>query len=85
LALLPRWFNFQTLVGSSFNSPFYDRLPTVPGFGADVTAGEIGLGITAAVAGATVVHGIVSAVRDRMRTMPAAVPPSASHEPPRKA
>jgi hypothetical protein len=28
LALLPRWFNFQTLVGSSFNSPFYDRLQT---------------------------------------------------------
>ncbi len=28
LALLPRWFNFQTLTGSSFNSPFYDRLHT---------------------------------------------------------
>lgn len=66
-------------------SPFYERLPQVPGFGADVTAGKIGLGITAAVAGATVVHGIVSAVRDRMRAMPGAVPPSASNEPPRKA
>jgi hypothetical protein len=28
LAFLPRWFNFQTLTGSSFNSPFYDRLHT---------------------------------------------------------
>jgi hydrogenase small subunit len=51
-------------------SPFYERLPNVPGFGADVSAGEIGIGITAAVAGATVVHGIASAVRDRMRTTP---------------
>jgi hypothetical protein len=28
LALLPRWYNFQTLTGSNFNSPFYDRLHT---------------------------------------------------------
>jgi len=28
LALLPRWYNFQTLTGSNFNSPFYDRLQT---------------------------------------------------------
>jgi hypothetical protein len=28
LAFLPRWFNFKTLTGSSFNSPFYDRLHT---------------------------------------------------------
>src|SRR5208282_2730229 len=66
-------------------SPFYDRLPTVPGFGVDVTAGEIGLGITAVVAGATVVHGIASAVRDRMRPLPPAASPSVSNEPPRKA
>jgi hydrogenase small subunit len=64
-------------------SPFYDRLPQVPGFGVDVTAGEIGLGITAAVAGATVVHGIASAVRDRMRTAPGAVPPQKNPEPPK--
>ena len=51
-------------------SPFYERLPNVPGFGADVSAGKIGIGITAAVAGATVVHGIASAIRDRMRTTP---------------
>ena len=28
LTLLPRWFNPTTLIGSSFNSPFYDRLHT---------------------------------------------------------
>ena len=26
LAFLPRWFNFQTLTGSSFNSPFYETI-----------------------------------------------------------
>jgi hydrogenase small subunit len=51
-------------------SPFYERLPNVPGFGFDVSAGKIGIGITAAVAGATAVHGIASAIRDRMRTAP---------------
>ena len=66
-------------------SPFYERLPQVPGFGADVTAAQIGLGVTAAVAGATVVHGIASAIRDRMQAIPEAAPPSASNEPPRKA
>ena len=64
-------------------SPFYERLPQVPGFGADVTAGEIGIGVTAALAGATIVHGIASAVRDRMRTLPGA-PPQASNQPPKK-
>ena len=48
-------------------SPFYERLPQVPGFGADVSAGEIGIVLTAAVAGATIIHGIASAVRDRAR------------------
>ncbi|MGB7847127.1 MAG: hydrogenase small subunit [Candidatus Acidiferrum sp.] len=48
-------------------SPFYQRLPQVPGFGVDVSAGEIGLVLTGAVAGATIVHGIASAVRDRTR------------------
>jgi len=48
-------------------SPFYERLPQVPGFGVDVPAGKIGLTLTGVVAGATVVHGIASAVRDRMR------------------
>jgi hydrogenase small subunit len=48
-------------------SPFYERLPQVPGFGVDVPAGKIGLALTGAVAGATIVHGVASAVRDRAR------------------
>src|SRR5215467_1154919 len=48
-------------------SPFYERLPQVPGFGVDVPAGEIGLIVTGAVAAGTIVHGIASAVRDRAR------------------
>ena len=48
-------------------SPFYERLPQVPGFGVDVPAGKIGLTLTGVVAGATIVHGIASAVRDRTR------------------
>jgi len=46
-------------------SPFYERLPHLPGFGVDVSAGEVGIVLTGAVAGATIVHGIASAVRDR--------------------
>ena len=48
-------------------SPFYERLPQVPGFGVDVSAGEIGLALTGAVAAGTIIHGIASAVRDRTR------------------
>lgn len=48
-------------------SPFYKRLPHVPGFGVDTTAGKIGVGITAGVAGATAVHLIASVARDRLR------------------
>jgi hydrogenase small subunit len=44
-------------------SPFYERLPQVPGFGADVTAGEIGTVAVAAVAAATAAHGLVSIAR----------------------
>ncbi|HZP16576.1 MAG TPA: hydrogenase small subunit [Terriglobales bacterium] len=56
-------------------SPFYERLPKVPGFGVDVTAGEIGLAVTGAVAGATIVHGIASAIRDRARSTSGPAPP----------
>src|SRR6516165_6032161 len=57
-------------------SPFYERLPQVPGFGVDVSAGEIGLALTGAVAAGTIIHGIASAVRDRTRkeTSPPATP-----------
>lgn len=61
-------------------SPFYSRLPAVPGFGVDVPAGEIGLTLVGAVAGATVIHGVASAIRDRMRTSSA--PPENPPAPP---
>jgi len=48
-------------------SPFYKRLPSVPGFGADVTAGNIGAAFLGAVAGATALHAVGSAVRRRVR------------------
>ena len=48
-------------------SPFYRRLPDVPGFGADVSAGEIGGAFVVGVAAATTAHAIVSAVRSRLR------------------
>lgn len=48
-------------------SPFYQRLPQVPGFGVDVTIGEIGMAATIAVAGATAVHAIASGVRKRQQ------------------
>ncbi|MFZ0429500.1 MAG: hydrogenase small subunit [Acidobacteriota bacterium] len=48
-------------------SPFYRRLPDVPGFGADVSAGEVGGAFVVGVAVATAAHGIAGAVRARLR------------------
>ena len=44
-------------------SPLYRRLPNVPGFGIEATADKIGLGLTAGVAAAFAVHGVLSALR----------------------
>jgi hydrogenase small subunit len=44
-------------------SPFYRRLPQVPGFGVEATADKIGLGLAAATAVAFGAHGIASAFR----------------------
>src|SRR5450631_32345 len=44
-------------------SPFYERLPDVPGFGVDVPVGKIGLAVVGAVAAASAVHGAVTAYR----------------------
>lgn len=64
-------------------SPFYSPLPGVPGFGVDVTAGQIGLGITAATAAAFGAHGVVSVVRAKMRpeSAPETAGPAAPAEP----
>jgi len=48
-------------------SPFYKRLPSVPGFGVDVDAGEIGLVLVGGVAAGLGLHGIASAAREHMR------------------
>ncbi len=44
-------------------SPFYRRLPQVPGFGVEATADKIGLGLVAATALAFGAHGVASAFR----------------------
>ncbi len=44
-------------------SPFYDRLPSVPGFGVEVTAGELGLGLVGAVVAGVTVHGLITMIR----------------------
>jgi len=44
-------------------TPFYERLPNVPGFGIEATADKIGLGIAAATTVAFGAHGVASALR----------------------
>jgi hydrogenase small subunit len=48
-------------------SPFYDRLPNVPGFGVDVPVSKIGWTLMGAVAGLTVAHGVGTVVRESTR------------------
>jgi hydrogenase small subunit len=44
-------------------TPFYRRLPNVPGFGIESTADKIGLGLAAGTAAAFAAHGVLSAFR----------------------
>jgi len=44
-------------------TPFYGRLPSVPGFGVDVTAEQIGLSVIGGVAALTAAHAVGSAIR----------------------
>jgi hydrogenase small subunit len=44
-------------------TPFYKRLPNVPGFGIETTADKIGAGIAVATAAAFGIHGVMSAFR----------------------
>jgi hydrogenase small subunit len=59
-------------------SPFYKQLPNVSGFGVEVTAEEIGIGVIGAVAGLTAAHAIGTAVRlhRRANTAPAKAMPA---------
>lgn len=70
-------------------SPFYGRLPNVPGFGADVNGEKIGLAVVGGVTAATVAHGVAKAVQAKVaREAPAAAgsgvagPPPHPNEPP---
>jgi len=44
-------------------TPFYKRLPHVPGFGIEYTADKIGAGLAIATAAAFGAHGVISAVK----------------------
>jgi hydrogenase small subunit len=44
-------------------TPFYQHLPTVPGFGVDTSAAKIGVGMVAGVGAAFAAHGIITALR----------------------
>jgi hydrogenase small subunit len=50
-------------------SPFYERLPNVPGFGVEVNADKVGLGIVAGVTGVFAIHGIASAIRAKAQPL----------------
>jgi len=51
-------------------SPFYDRLPSVPGFGVEVTAGEIGLGLVGATALGVTAHGLIQMIKPAPKPAP---------------
>jgi hydrogenase small subunit len=63
-------------------SPFYNRLPAIPGVVSDVTATQIGLGITAATAAAFAAHGMASALRAKVRPEEGEGPEESELEPP---
>lgn len=58
------------------DSPFYERLPNVPGFGAQTTANDVGIGLVAATGAAVAAHAVISIVRDRFRAEPVQPPPA---------
>lgn len=48
-------------------SPFYERLPRVPGFGVESSADRIGLGVVAGTAIAFAAHGVGKAVQNKVQ------------------
>jgi hydrogenase small subunit len=46
-------------------TPFYERLPKVEGFGADVSADKLGVGIVAGTTAAFAAHGIIKSIQRR--------------------
>jgi hydrogenase small subunit len=51
-------------------SPFYRRLPDVPGFGVEVTADKVGLALTGVTAAGIGAHAVASAIRKRAGNPP---------------
>ena len=56
-------------------TPFYRRLPNVPGFASDVTADQVGQVLVGAVAVGTAAHGVASYVRGRRSSAGPPPPP----------
>jgi hydrogenase small subunit len=54
-------------------SPFYQQLPSVPGFGVEVSAGELGLGLVGATLAGVTAHGLIGI----MKSPPKPTPPKA--------
>jgi hydrogenase small subunit len=48
-------------------TPFYRTLPSVPGFGVETTAEQVGIGVVATVAGLTAAHAVGSTIRQRRK------------------
>jgi hydrogenase small subunit len=46
-------------------TPFYRRLPNVPGFGIETTADKVGIGVAAGAAAALAAHGILRAAKGK--------------------
>jgi hydrogenase small subunit len=46
-------------------TPFYKRLPNVPGFGVENTVDKIGAGLAVATAAAFAAHGVISTATKR--------------------
>jgi hydrogenase small subunit len=57
-------------------SPFYERLPNVPGFGVETTAGAIGLGVVGLTVAGVTAHGLIKMIKPA----PAPRPSSESRE-----
>ena len=55
-------------------SPFYDRLPNVPGFGVEASAGELGLGLVGVTVAGVTAHGLIKMIKPAPEPEPASNP-----------
>jgi len=64
-------------------SPFYDRLPNVPGFGVEASAGTLGLGLVGATVLGVSAHGLIKVIKPAPQAGSASIsdePPAAGKE-----